>query len=187
VLFLVLGAMAFAAGYFMGRGDVRFEQQAALEEASKERTPVEGTLTHRPGPNQVEPDERAVVVVLPADKLPEKPLIADGIRPSDPNPLKSHPSIRAINELGGAYVRADEKGSFYTVLPDKGEFWVLVISAHAARKKNVEIAEPDLEELGKYFSQPELLISRYKYRFTKETIDSGFNPIEIDFDLEKES
>ncbi len=187
VLFLVLGVITFAAGYFMGRGDASLKLQIEQEEASKERVLVEGTLSYRPGPNQVKPDERGVCIILPVDKFPEKPLIADGIRPSDTNPLKSHPSLRMIRELGGVYARADEQGSFDALVPDKGDYWVLIISGHSARDKNDEIDEPDLEELGHYFGQPELLIGRYKYRFKQETINSGFNPIELDFDLDGES
>jgi len=181
VLFVVLAAVTFAAGYFMGRGDARFEQQRVQEELAKERVLVEGTLVYHPGPNQVAPDERAVVMALPVDKLPEKKLTFQGIRPSDREPPQSHPTVRQIAELGGAYARADDQGSFDMVVPDKGAYRVLVISAHAARPKDDNIDEPDLEELGKRFSQPELLIGRFKYRFTKEEINSGFNPIELDF------
>jgi phage FluMu protein Com len=181
VLFLVLAGVSFAAGYFMGRGDARLKLQEAQEELSKVRVLVEGTLVYQPGPNQVEPDERAVVMALPLDKFPEKKLTIQGIRPSDREPPPSHPTVRQIRELGGTYARADEEGTFDMIVPDKGTYRVLVISAHARRPKESDIHEPDLEQLGKYFTQPDVLIGRHKYRFTEEEIDSGFNPIEIDF------
>jgi len=178
--------VTFAAGYFMGRGDARVERQRIQEEMSKERVLVEGTLLYQPGPNRVEPDNRAVVMALPVGKFPEKKLTFQGIRPSDREPAPSHPTIRQISELGGVYARTDDEGRFDTVVPDKGSYWVLVISAHAGRPKGNDIDEPDLEQLGNYFSQPELLIGRYKYRFTKEEINSGFNPIDIDFGADEE-
>jgi len=181
LLFVVLAAVTFAAGYFMGRGDARVERQRIEEELAKERVLVEGTLLYQPGPNRVEPDNRAVVMALPVGKFPEKKLTFQGIRPADREPAPSHPTVRQIRELGGVYARADDEGSFDMVVPDKGSYWVLVISAHAGRPKDSDIEEPDLDQLGNYFSQPELLIGRYKYRFTEEEIDSGFNPIDIDF------
>jgi len=185
VLFVVLAAVTFAAGYLMGRGDARVERQRIQEELAKERVLVEGTLLYKPGPNRVEPDNRAVVMALPVGKFPEKKLTFQGIRPADRDPAPSHPTVRQIGELGGVYARADDEGSFDMVVPDKGKYWVLLVSAHAGRSKDNDIDEPDLEQLGNYFSQPELLIGRFKYRFTEEEIDSGFNPIDHDFGLDQ--
>jgi len=181
ILFLVLAAVTFAAGYFMGRGDAQVRLDEAQEKLAQERALIEGTLVYRPGPNQIEPDERAVVMALPADNFPEKKLTIQGIRPSDREPARSHPTVRQIREeLGGAYARADDEGSYNMVVPDKGTYWILVISAHAARPKNHDIHEPDLDTLGNYFTQPELLIGRYQYRLDKEEIKSR-NPIDHDF------
>jgi len=185
-LFLVLAAVAFASGYFIGRGDANYQVQVEQEEAAREQVPVRGTLVCKMDDGQVVGDEDAVIIALPEEKRPEEKLSLRDIRPRDAvaNPIPDPPpkNVRLIRELGGEYARANAKGEFFMVLPDQGVYRVLIISAHALRPDGSNIDEIDAEEIGMYFDLVEQQIGRQQYRWTKEEINVGFNPIEIEFD-----
>lgn len=179
LLFLILAAVAFGAGYFIGRGDAAYEKQVSQEQAK--RVPVEGKLIYDPGNGKIVGDEGAVIVFLPAGKTPEKTLPIGGLRPQDPLPPDSHKGAESIRKLGGAYGRADASGNFYVVAPDQGKYRVLLISAHAVRPNDSPIEEADLAEMEKYFAMAGSLVNRYKYRWTQEEIRIDIKPIELNF------
>lgn len=181
ILFVVLAVAAFGSGYLVGRGAAGFQHEVRQQEAAREQMVVEGTLVYDPGSGQPAPDENAVAMALPEGKLPEQPLSIQGIRPQDPPPPEDSPTLRRIRELGGDYVRADAEGKFNLVVPGQGRYYVLVVSAHAARPSGKQIDEADLAQIERYFQLGEHLVNRYKYRWTLEEIDAGFNPIEYDF------
>ena len=186
LLFLVLAVVALTLGYLIGRGDADYQLQVEQEEAARERVPIRGELVCKSADGQVIGDENAVIIVLPEGKLPEQKLSFRNIRPRDPmpNPVPDPPpkNVRLIRELGGQYVRADAKGDFFTVLPDQGAYRILIVSGHAERPGAADIDEIDLNEIGDYFEMPEHLIGRQQYRWMKDEINVGFNPIEIEFD-----
>lgn len=190
-LFLVLGVVAFSLGYFIGRGDANYQAQVEQEEEAREQVPIRGTLVCKMEDGQVVADEDAVIIALPDGKRPQKKLSLADIRPRDPvlNPIPDPPprNVRLIRELGGQYARADAKGEFFMVLPDQGVYRVLIISARATRPKGANFDEIDAEEIGEYFDLVEGHIDRQQYRWTKEEINVGFSPIEIEFDrIERE-
>jgi len=183
-LFLILGIMAFGAGYFIGRGNATFDRQIAEEQASKQRVPVEGTLVYDTGAGRIAGDENAVIILLPEGKQPEATLSIQGIRPQDPPPRDNNRSVERIRSLGGAYGRADAQGNFYLVVPDQGRYHVLIISAHAARPGNDDIEEGDLVEMQRYFHLAKELVNRFKYRWTTEEIRIGFGAVAYSFGLD---
>ena len=67
------------------------------------------------------------------------------------------------------------------IVPDQGEYYILIISRNAARPQGTDPDEADLMEIGRYFTMPERLISRYQYRWGKHQVHSGLLPIEVDF------
>ena len=108
-LFIVVAGVAFTAGYFMGRGDAKFEKEVQQQAKARQRVLVKGRLTYRSSSEQVVGDNGAVIILLPAE-LPPQPLSVDGIRPEDEPPAESHPTVSAIVGLGGGYARADVDG-----------------------------------------------------------------------------
>ncbi len=191
VLFLLLFAAGLGAGYLIGRGNRRFDEQVQSEQQARERVLVEGKLFYDPGTGQPAGDENSLVIALPENKRPEHLLSILGIRAQDPAPPQTHRTIQAIGELGGAYVRADADGSFSLVLPE-GEYYLLIVSAHVARASGQPLDEADLVQIGEYFQLGEQfqlaehLIGRYEYRWEREKVVRGFNPIEINFSAEGE-
>ncbi len=181
VLVVVLALVFFVAGYFIGRGNATFQLALEHEAALRERTLVEGHLYYRPEPQRLAGDERAVVVALPAAKTPEAPMTIHGIRPQDPEPPGMLRSLRLLEELGGVYTRANADGRFDMIVPDQGEYYILIISRNVGRPSDAAPDEADLFEIGRYFTMPERLISRYKYRWAKYEVHGGMPPIEVDF------
>ncbi len=180
ILFLIVAATGFGAGYFIGRGDASFKLRVAHEEAGRERVLVEGKLVYDTG-GQFSGDEGAVVIVLPAGKFPKQRLSISGIRPQDPPPRETNKTLRTIAELGGGYCRADDSGAFSMVVPQQGKYQLLLISRHAARAKDTDIDEADLREMEEFFQRPDSLVSRYKYRWTLEEMGVGTDPFDHNF------
>lgn len=187
VLFLVLGAIAFGAGYFVGRGDASFDLQVAREEATKERVLIEGKLVYSPAIGELAGDEDAVIIVLPEKKLPEHSLSIRGLRPQDPAPGENYQQVRKIEDLGGTYTRADASGVFSCVVPQQGKYYLLFISHHAARPEDSTIDELDLEQMKKYFGRADDLINRYKYSWKLQDLNVGSQPISHEFGRDGEA
>jgi len=184
LLFLILAAASFGSGYFIGRGDATLEKQIALEQSSKQSVLLEGRLVYNPGTGQITGDHNAVILALPElprEELPAGKLPIDGIRPQDPPPPQTQRSVRMINELGGAYARANLEGNFFMQVPDQGKYYLLIISRNTERPQGTEIDELDLADMKKYFKLAEHLVGRYKYRWELREIDFGTDTIEENF------
>ncbi len=180
-LVLVLALVFFGTGYFIGRGSATLELELEQQAALRQRTLVEGRLVYRPEPQRVAGDAGAVVIALPAGAAPETPISIHGIRPQDPEPPQSLRSVRLLDELGGAYTRTNAEGHFDMVVPDQGEYYILLISRNTIRPRDANPDEADLLEIGRYFTMPERLISRHQYRWAKHDVHGGMLPIEFDF------
>lgn len=186
-LFLVVAAVAFAAGYFIGRGDASLELQVAEEQKAKEKVLVEGRLVYNPGTGSLAPDEDAVVIILPENAQPENKIPAQGIRPHDPPPRESHEDLLTIEALGGGYARADESGLFSFVLPEQGRYWVLIISRHAARPTGQRIDPVDHELLDRIFLVPEHVVGSRKYVWELRDLELGMEPLDHNFGRDGEA
>lgn len=181
ILLVLLAAAAFGAGYLIGLGDARHRTHLARMEAARQEVTIRGKLSYHPGTGRIGLDENAVIIALPKGKYPAKTIPIQDIRPQAVPPPETHRAVRMIKELGGAYARANAQGDFFLTVPDRGQYWILIISAHVRRPQGNEIQEVDLPEMQRYFDLAEHLIGPYKYRFTLEEVDVGFNPIEHDF------
>lgn len=180
-LFLLVAVVAFAAGYFIGRGDASVEMQAVEQESQRQRVLVEGRVVYNPGTGNLAPDEGAVVIVLPDDALPERKIPVQGLRPQDPPPRESLESLSTIEALGGGFVRADETGTFSLVLPQQGRYWVLIVSRHASRAPGQRIETVDYDLLDRIFLLPEHLIGSRKYFWELRDLELGMEPVSHNF------
>jgi len=186
LLFLLLAVGAFAAGYFVGRGDVSLLPSGVLREPAAQRVLVQGQLYYDAAPDRPAPDAGAVIVALPAERPPDATIPVLGLRPIDPPPSPESTSVRRIEQLGGAYARADASGAFRVVLPRPGPYRVLLISRQARRPPEAGAHPVDLGEIGEYFHPPADLLGRHKYRWTLEPIDAGAPSIRHDFGPDEE-
>ncbi|HUT90415.1 MAG TPA: hypothetical protein VMY37_13015 [Thermoguttaceae bacterium] len=181
LLFLLLAVGAFVAGYFVGRGDVTLPLPGARPEPAAERVLVEGKLYYDAEPGKVAPDVGAVILALPAERLPEATLPIQGLRPVDPPPSPESESVREIENLGGAYERADDSGTFRIVLPEPGQYRVLLISRQTGRAPETDVDELDLSQISRYFHHAADLVGPYKYRWTLEEINADGASIQRNF------
>jgi hypothetical protein len=184
VLFVAVGAVAFVAGYFIGRGDASADLSKTHEEVTRQTVLLEGRLVYDPGDGLRAGDDGAVAIALPRSANPQPPFAGQGIRPGDPELADTQESIRRIQQCGGAYARAGKSGVFSFVLPRPGPYHLLLISAHAVRPDDGPMDELDLKEIGEYFLQPEQLIGSFKYRWMALEIGLDAAPVEHDFDAD---
>jgi hypothetical protein len=180
VLYVVLAVVAFGMGYLIGRG----EQRERPIKRQPQTVLVEGMLSYKPDAGRVEGDVGAVVIILPESQYPDKKFAVRGMHPSDPPPADSHETVAAIAKLGGAYTRAETGGRFSVVLPDRGKYRVLLISAHANRPKDSPIDEVEASQINKYFEQAGGLIQKSKYSWELHEVTDRPKPIEYEFGLD---
>jgi len=135
----------------------------------------------RPGGLPI-PDGGSVVIILPKDTTPERPIPIEGLRLWDSETAAGQVNRQRLSELGAGWVRVAEDGSYSVVLPQPGQYWVLMISRNLARPKavlelaNRGIAELDFEQMSQYFERPGDLVGPQAYRWSLETIGpTGLN------------
>ena len=121
-----------------------------------------------------------MIAVLPqTERLEERAAIV-GLRPSDPPPEAMQRGVEIIRTIGGAYTRADEQGRYQLRLPDRGNYYVLVVSNHAQNASLDEIKTPDLLKMGRYFDTPADLLGKQKYQWTEANIRAD-RKLNVDF------
>jgi len=169
LLMLLLFAVGFGSGYFFGGGT---EHRATNDRTARQRILIEGSLVYDPGTGRLAGDQNAVIIALPAGKLPPKKISSEGIRPQDTS-IEPQNSAQMIRQLGGEYARADVSGNFSLVVPDRGKYHLLIISNHANRPEGTDVGEADLSEMQQYFSMAALLIGRHKYSWTTPEISDN--------------
>jgi hypothetical protein len=178
VLYVTVAVTAFGLGYLSGRG----RPSAAKEDADvQKRVPVEGKVLLITPAGTRRGDEGAVVIVLPAGKLPDKRLPVAGLQPGDPLPAAGDATSSALAEYGAAASRADVSGEFSFFVPAAGSYRILVISRHAMREADEQSEQRDLSDLGNYFDTPADLLRRHRYRWQTRDLRLGAAPLNIEF------
>ncbi len=114
-------------------------------------------------------DRGAVAMVLPQGARPESKLEILGLRPQDSQASDDHPALVAIRSLGGDYAHADEQGNFRLQVPDRGKYYVLVISA-TRRNSDPELPKTMLAQIGRFFQLAPDMFGGYDYRWQEETV-----------------
>jgi hypothetical protein len=114
-------------------------------------------------------EQGAVAMVFPQGARPESKLEIVGLRPGDPEPLIDHPTVRAIRSMGGDYARTDQDGVFRLQVPDRGEYFLLVISATRRRTED-EIPRAVRAQLGRFFQLEPDLFAGHDYRWQEEAV-----------------
>lgn len=180
--YLVLVACTLGAflGGWLARGSFVGEKTPpkVVPQERAERVLVSGQIRFLGAGGIGQPDRGAVVMLLPAERLPPKPLPVEGLRPWDEDSALALQNREKVAEFGGAWGKADAQGEFSLVLPTPGQYWVLVISRNLARPRWVTeqphrgIAELDREQLARYFERPVDLIGPQDYRWTLEKLDA---------------
>ena len=178
VLYLTVAAAAFGLGYLAGH---RGPSAAGKEDVGLQMQGVSGKVSLVPQNGAKRGDEGAVVVVLPADKLPGKPLPISGLRPGDPPVAKGDATLAVLAEFGAATARADDSGAFALSVPTAESYRILILSAHATRGPNGPLEQSDILELKKYFDDPAELLQHCRYRWLTKDINHNTGSIDVEF------
>jgi hypothetical protein len=186
VLYLLIALASFSLGYLIGHngnGNAKPPSKDVASRGADKPVPLTGTVTFGPLSGTKQPDDGAVVIVLPADKWPDRPLAAAGFRPDDSPPGPKDANLRALTALGGAIARAGSDGRVSLVVPRPGSYRFLVLSRHVKRQTGDPLPSFDLQDLSKYFDEPRDLFLRNRYHwFSARLVQAGASPIPFDFD-----
>lgn len=159
LVFFILGLMTGSSGSGGGANDA---PQACV---------IEGSVVRQEA-GQAVPDDGAIVVILPqnarpdpTNKFPAQPLMPGSSSEETDQQLRS-----GIRDLGGDFVRVDAMGEFTLNVPDRGKYFVLVLSRGAVRPAG-ELPKPtDLAQIGRYFLPADELLGNSRYVWQDETV-----------------
>ncbi len=166
---LILAVAAFGLGMLFGGG------WTSAEVANLEASPcdVTGEVLYARGAEAPAADEGAVVVLLPRDERPSRDQRIPGERlgPLQVPPPANDEAIRAIRKMGGDYARVDRQGRYRLRSPDRGRYYLLVISANRKLKSPEEASRSDLSEIGGFFHESLLLLGDQQYSWRVLRVD----------------
>jgi hypothetical protein len=91
-----------------------------------------------------------VVVFLPFDAQPDERGSLIGLRPGD-DPTQGEMGRNFVQLLGGRVGRCDQRGQYSVQLPDRGRYFLLVISASAPPRPRIELAPQEVAQLARFF------------------------------------
>ena len=131
---------------------------------------VSGHIYYQRGEQQYG-DEGAVVLLLPADKVPADKLDPEAIAP-DTFLALNNPSRELIESIGGAIVRVEADGSFKASIKGPGKFWMLVVSNAQDQRDEDELTKEQIANLGAYVYPVDAVINGRAYQFKEFTVKS---------------
>ena len=182
-LLLAVSLFAFLAGYLIGRGRRSAAPGAAADQTAAEVDPValDGSVIYSAAPGQFKPDVGAVAIALPVDKTPAEKLPAAGLRAGEAEESHWAPLANALASFGGALARANAEGDFQLVVPQPGDYYLLLVSRHAKRPAAKAIDKDDLSQLASYFADGAGLIGPDKYVLFRRRLAGVPAPLNQDF------
>ena len=182
-LLLAVSLFAFLAGYLIGRGRRSAAPGAGADQTAAEVDPValEGSVIYSAAPGQFKSDVGAVAIALPVDKTPAEKLPAAGMRAGEAEDSHWAPLANALASFGGALARANDEGDFQLVVPQPGDYYLLLISRHAKRPAAKAIDKDDLSQLASYFADGAGLIGPDKYVLIRRRLAGVPAPLNQDF------
>jgi len=166
---ILLGLVAlgsFALGVFVG-----IDNTAKTSDADAVPQPcvLRGRVVVQNNGGEPTADIGAVAIVLPRDVRPEQKVDIAGLRPQDPPSEDEQGRLRSIRDIGGDYARTDEEGRFQLTVPDRGNYFLLVISASASSPEDDQ-PKTVLAQIGRFFQLTPNLFEGHAYRWQEETI-----------------
>ncbi len=121
----IIATTFFVFGMMVGTLTSRYSVQPEIIDCE-----VNGTVSIQTEEGRVG-DAGAVVMLLPANRTPERRMNPRTIHPDDFDST-DNPIITTIQELGGAIVRTNAEGKFSVVVDSPNKYDVIVVSKNSA-------------------------------------------------------
>jgi hypothetical protein len=109
------------------------------------------------------PDDGAVVIALPHDEHPDERAPVEGLRPEDTDQASNVRGTQMIELWRGGITRTDLQGRYRLRLPDRGKYFVLVISHHSPRSREKPPETAAMQQMGRFFESPSDLVGGKSY------------------------
>lgn len=97
------------------------------------------------------------------DKTPAEKLPAAGLRAGEAEDSHWAPLANPLAAFGGALARANDEGDFQLVVPQPGDYYLLIVSRHAKRPAAKGIDKEELSRLAFFIADGAGLIGPDKY------------------------
>lgn len=179
VLIAAVALVAFIMGFVIGGlAGTNPDDKTAVDRSPKT---IRGRLVHKDDAGREIGDDGAVMIVLPwniEQRMTDR-LATAGLNPDAPQPHDAN--VRAIAELGGKYLRANDMGHFHLTL-SPGKYYVLQISHNARRAGSESPTASDLQSMGKLLADASTLIGPYKYRWRSGVEIAKATTLDYSFD-----
>ncbi len=131
---------------------------------------ISGTVLYEDSAHQAIADESSIVIIVPLASRPDQKAAVEGLRPSDPEPGETHPSVAVIRSLGGDYARVDRRGRYRLRVTTPGRYHLLIVSRHAKRADGQQPQATDLAQIGRYFVPATSLLDSQQYTWKEMRI-----------------
>jgi hypothetical protein len=158
--------MGLLIGILIGRG---CSPKAQTADEGPQACLISGVVAIQDAQGETTPDGGAAVVIVPRDLRPEQQASMLGLRPQDPPPDQDHAGRQTLYGLGGDYARADAAGRFQLRVPDRGNYFLLVISAHAGQDDR-EQPKTKLAQIGRFFQLTPNMFEGHAIRWQEEDV-----------------
>jgi phage FluMu protein Com len=153
-------------GVLFGRG---CSPAAQIADDGPQACLVTGVVALQDARGETTPDAGAVVVIVPRDLRPERQASMLGLRPQDPPPDPDHDGLQTLFGLGGDYARTDAEGRFQLRVPNRGNYFLLAISAHAGQDDR-EQPKSTLAQIGRFFQLTPNMFEGHALRWQEEKV-----------------
>jgi phage FluMu protein Com len=162
----LVALMCLLVGILIGRG---CSPAVPIADQGPQACLITGVVAIQDARGETTPDGGAAVVVVPRDLRPEQQASMLGLRPQDPPPSEDHAGLQALYGLGGDYDRADAQGRFQLRVPDRGNYFLLVISEHAGQDDR-EQPKTTLAQIGRFFQLTPNMFEGHAIRWQEENV-----------------
>lgn len=164
----LLGAVAiicFVLGMLFGRTLTPAVQVAAAPTPCR----LHGKIEYTAGGLASSPDAGSIVIIVPELAKPD-PRVRQQLEGLATATSDMDPAVAVLRELGGDFAVAQDSGQFQLRLPDRGAYYLLVMSANVPRPAAEAYDRSDLAQIGSFFGPATRLVGDRRYQWSLKQV-----------------
>jgi len=171
----VVALLCFIIGLALGR----ISAPTIIVDNGPKPCTISGQVEYIDDSNEASPDVGSVVVIVPVGSRPE---LSGKINPNNikPNAEMLISGRTALQQFGGDLAKVDQQGNYSVNVPNRGEYYVLVVS-HNKESSGSNPTNEQLAQMGDYFADPDDLLSTYTCRWEQRTFRRDTPAVNFDF------